>query len=276
MKELISKPTKEAILLPKNIKDKVLQSVVVWLVTVNTNEILAAQSYLRELDYHRCVYKFSINIHQSEQQSKEIIYYIGNYGYCPAAICDVSPSFNPYDSENNVSSITHELFPHLGAVISVGVAHGIAGKTKISDVLISSKVICCNKAMDKLQTVTVSQPLTNIFDKSIIWDNHMLPKLDFNPSVKSGVILSCLFDIPSTIPNEIDSEAIGIENGKANLFANVQHSRVNIVIVKAISGFGESSLYQPTAAVLAAYLVFKCLSDGQALRVLTGCCCLVT
>ena len=272
MKVLVSKSTKEAISLPKDIEAKILQTVIVWLVTVNTDEILATLGYLQELDDYNCVYNFSANI-TIEQQSKEIIYYIGKYGDCPAAICDVSPSFNPYDSENDVSSITHELFPNLGAVISVGVAHGIAGKTKISDVLISSKVICINETMDELQTVTVSQQLTNIFDKPIVWSSQIIRKLSiygYKPSVKSGIVFSCLFDNPSSIANKIDSDAIGIENGKANLFANVQYSGTNIVIVKAISDFGESSPYQPTAAVLAAYLVFKCLSSKKALSVLTG------
>ena len=263
---MVSKPTKEAIPLPKSIEVEILQIVLVCLVTVNTDEILATQGYLLELDGYSYVYKFSKNINQSEHQSKEIIYYIGKYGDCPAAICNV-----PYGSENNVFSVTHELFPNLGAVISVGVADGIAGKSKINDVLISSKVICCNKAMDELQTVTISQQLTDIFTRSIIWDSHIYRKLVCRPSVKFGLILSSPFDIPPNIANKIDSEAIGIENDKANLFANVQHSRVNIVIVKAISGFGEKSLYQPTAAVLAAYLVFKCLSSEQALKVLTGC-----
>ena len=274
MKVLVSKATKEAIPLPENNKSKILLTVVVCLVTVNLDEILATQGYLQQLDDYNCVYKFSATI-QSEQQGKEIVYYIGKYGSCPAAICDASPSFNLYDSESNVSSITHELFPNLGAVISVGVAHGIAGKAKISDVLISSKVICCNKTVDELQTFTVSQQLTNIFTKPIIWNSEILQKLliyNYKPSIKSGIIMSCLFDNLALIANKIDSEAIGFENGKVNLFADVQHSGINIVIVKAISDFGESSHYQPTAAVLAAYLVFKCLESDQALTVFSGCC----
>ena len=260
-----------------------MYSVLVWLVTVDTNEILAAKIYLQKLDGHEKVYQFSKRISQSGQQTKDIIYYIGNYGTCPAVISDVSPSFEVHGSTSNVSMVTHELFPNLSAVISVGIAHGVENKVKICDVLVSSKVLYHDKAMDengkylvKEQIIPMSQQLIKLFDQPVSWPNQQIQtRLNDNkvsiPTVKSGMILS----IKTTVLKNIDSEVIGIEKGEANLFSEIQHNKANIIIVKTVSAFRDdmkSNLYQPTAALLAADLVHKCLNSSHALKLFTGLC----
>ena len=259
-----------------------MHSVLVWLVTVDTNETLAAKIYLQQLDGHEKVYQFSEHINQSGQQTKDIIYYIGNYGTCPAVISDVSPSFEVHGSTSNVSMVTHELFPNLSAVISVGIAHGVENKVKICDVLVSSKVLYHDKAMDengkylvKEQIIPMSLQFIKLFDQSVSWPSQLIQtRLNDNkvsiPAVKSGMILSN----KATVLENIDPEVIGIEKGEANLFSEI-HNKAYIIIVKAVSAFRDdmkSNLYEPTAALLAADLVHKCLSSSHALKLFTGLC----
>ena len=248
--------------------------------TVDTNEILAAKIYLRQLDRHGKVYQFSKRINQSGQPTRDIIYYIGNYGTCPAVISDVSPSFEVHGSTSNVSTVTHELFPNLCAVISMGIARGVENKVKICDILVSSKVLYHDKAMDenrvKEHIIPMSQQLIKLFDQSVSWPNQQIQRrLNDNkvsiPAVKLGMILS----IKTTVLENIDSEVIGIEKREAIFVSEIQHNKANIIIVKAVSAFRDdmkSNLYQPTAALLAADFVHKCLSSSHALKLFTGLC----
>lgn len=284
LNEMVSATTKEAVLLPQEIEDKVLDSVVVWLVTVNINETLATQVYLKELDGYENVYKVSKYISKS---GAKVIYYIGKYGDCPAAISDVSPSFGVLGSASNVAIITHELFPNLSTIISVGVASGIHSKVNICDVIVSSEVIYQRKLRDehgksstKEKTVTVKQQLIDLFDQSNRWPSDLIQKRlkdhKIVSVIKSGVILSHLADNPAlrtTFFKSIASEVVAIEMGGANLFTVTDSTKANVLMIKAVSDFGDSkdnNLYQPTAALLAADLVNKCLSNPQALRIFTS------
>ena len=281
---MVSAAAKEAITLPKKLEDKVLDSVVVWLVTVNINETLATQVYLKQLDDYENVYKVSKHISKRGQQAN-IIYYIGKYRDCPTAISDVSPSFGVHGSASDVVKMTHELFPNLSTIISVGIAHGIKNKVNICDVVVSSEVIYQRalrdehgKSSTKEQTVAVKQQLIDLFNQSWTnrWPNYSvqyrLTAHEIAPVVKSGIILSHLVDNPA-MRTAFASEVVAIEMGGANLFTVTDSTKANVFMIKAVSDFEDSkekNLYQPTAALLAADLVNECLSNPQALRIFTG------
>ena len=285
LNEMVSAATKEAIPLPKKIKDKVLDSVIIWLMTVNINETLATQVYLKQLDGYKNVYKVSKHTSKSGQQAN-VIYYIGKYGECPAVISDVSPSIGVHGSASDMLKITHELFPNLSTIISVGVARGIENKVNICDVVVSSEVIHQRalrdehgKSSTKEQTVSVKQQLIDLFDQSNRWPSYSIRKHlkghEIAPVVKSGVILSHLVDnlAITTFVKSIASEVIAIEMEGANLFTVIDSTKANVLMIKAVSDFGDSkkkNLYQPTAALLAADLVNECLSNPQALRIFSS------
>ena len=69
--QMVLTATKEAI--PEA---EVRNTVVIWLVTTNTNETLATLAYLQQLDDEH-VYKFIKHIDQDTQSTKAITYYVG-------------------------------------------------------------------------------------------------------------------------------------------------------------------------------------------------------
>ena len=257
--------------LPKEIKTEVLQSVMFLLVTANINETLASLIYLKPLDGHENVYQFI----KGEQKTKFIIYhYIGKYGTCPTAIRYIPAGFEAHPSADNVPD---QYFPNLGAIISVGVACGIKGKVKICDILVSSKVITyksSDKDISKREEMSVSPQLTKLFTKFIHWpDDKIRKRLNNNgisvPDVKDGAILSGPYHVDDPIMKKINnfSQMIGIEMEKTHLFAEIHQPMSSTIIVKAVCDFEDGkcgSMYQPTAALLAADLVHRCLSDPQA------------
>ena len=270
--------------LPPHLEEEVLQSVVILLVTGNRNESLATRGYLKPLDGHDNVYRFN----QGECQTGIIIYYIGNYGVCPAAIRDVPPGFKVHESDSTVSIMANRCFPNLNVIISVGVACGIEGKVKMLDVLVSSKILNYEKAkverdgyLPKGEAVPVSSYLMNFFTDLLQWPDSAIEKrLNNNgilkPHVKSGVILSGPYP-NSRMKKKVlvvnTPDAIGIEIEGAHLFAANQHTTVNAIVVKVVCDFGDgnsSKVYQPTAALLAADIVNKGLSDSKALKFITG------
>ena len=266
--------------LPKHIENEILQRIVVLLVTMNLTENLATHSYMQPLDGHSNVYIFN----QQRQHSNIVTYYIGNYGACPAAIRDVLPRFETHDSTSAVVMMADQCFPNLGAIISVGVACGIKGKVKICDVLVSSKVINYdNEEMLYSSTgeiIRISDQLCRLFTHPIQWPSDLIKKcLNDNgeqlPSIKSGLILTgpYLDDLPMDLVRNSAHRVIGMEIEKTNLFTANQQTVVNSIIVKAVCDFGDgmnNEMYQPTAALLSADLVDKCLSDPQAHKILKG------
>ena len=282
----LSLATRDAITLPKSIEKEVLQSVMVLLVTVNINATSATRSYLQPLDGHKNIYKF----YQGGQQAKVIIYHIGKYGACQAAIREIPPYIEVHDSTSSISVMAHLCFPNLGGIVSVGVACGIKGKVKMCDVLVSSQILKYEKASDEHdeysprgEAIVVSSQLKKLITQPVQWPSDAIKKrLHDNgermPDVKSGVILSgpYLVDDPimkKALAKNFAREAIGIEMDGAHLFITNQQIAANTVIIKAVCDFGDGrnrKKYQPTAALLAADLVHKCLRDPQAPEVLKG------
>jgi len=281
--------TKQVIPLPEDIEADVLQSVMVLLVTVNINDTLSTRSYLQPLDGHENIYKFSKPIGVDQQQTNIVIFYIGKYGTCPVAIGIVPPVLKVLNSANTVPIIANQCFPNLGAIISVGTACGIERKVKMCDVLVSSKIVNYNEAYNehlpiaKGEVIAVMPQLIKLFTQFVQCPNDTIKKrLKDNgmpmPDVKSGTILSGLycFDDPTITKRLIKnfaSDTIGIEMERTHLFTANQEATTNIIIVKAVCDFGNRrnyKVYQPTAALLAADLVHKCLSDPQAPEMFKG------
>ena len=279
--------TKEDVPLPKDIEAEVLQSVMVLLVAVNINETSAAHSYLQPLDGHENIYQYFKTLDQEGQQSTVVIYYIGKYGACTAAIRNVPAGVEVYN--NTVLMMTDQCFPNLSVIISVGVACGIKKKVKLCDVLVSTKVINYDKASDgsggyREVTTTVSPQIIKLFTQCEQWPNDTIRKrLNDNeisiPIVKSGVILSGSCNVDDPVMNKIlkkqFSKAVGIETEQTNLFTDTQQSMTNSIIIKAVCEFGDgkyNEMYQPTAALIAADLVHKCLSDPQVYEMFKGLC----
>ena len=274
--QIVFTNTKEDVLLAKNMEAEVLQSVLVVLVAVNTNEILATHCYLEPLDDRGCIYQFKTVY----QDTKQVIYYIGKYGSCPVAIRDTGSAIDMHDTSSIEPMITDQYFPNLSAIISVGVISGVKTKVKLCDVLVSSEVINCEKSTDNIgylpkgEVITVSSQLIKLLTR-VQWPNDVIKKqLKDNgiplPNITPGIILS----LPQAVDDlsikklvtSIVPKAIGVEMEGAHLFTGVQQTIVDTIIVKSVCDFvdgKDSNKYQPTAALLAADLVHKCLSSPQ-------------
>ena len=274
--------------IPTNIENEILRRVMILLVTMNLDESLATHSYLQPLDGHENIYRLDKDGHNS----RSFTYYIGKYGTCPAAISDVLPRFEVYDTTDSSSTVlmmADQCFPNLGAIISVGVACGIRQEVKICDVLVSSEVANCeafkndeNLHSSSTDIMKVSPQLSRLFAHPAQWPSDLIKKRlndngEESPNVKSGLILSAhyLDDLvmENILENKFAHEVIGIEKEGINLFKGGQQTVVNSIIVKAVSDYGDGmddERYRPTAALLAADFVDKCLNDPQAYEILKG------
>ena len=283
--KMVSDTIKEATDLQENEEDKVLHSVLVLLVTINTNETLAMLCYLQKLDGHANVYKYSKQVDLGGQTSKFITFYIGKYGSCPAAIGIVPNDFEVHESASNLSGMAYECFPNLSTIVSVGIACGIQKNVKLCDVLVSSNIIYNDKentdqGKSHRKTIDVSNQLIKVFSQPDGWPNKLFQvRLKCNqilvPKVLSGVILSGLHLIndPTMRNEDITPDVIGCEMEGAYLFRGTLQSMANMIIVKAVCDldareYGET--YQPTAALLAADLVYECLSSCQVQEIFKG------
>lgn len=273
-------PTSNDNMLPKSIEAKVLKNIMVLLVTGNHIENLAIQKYLQPLDGHKDVYQFLKYdfVDQGGQQTNTVIYYIGKYGSCPVAVRNSSPA---PDNTNAVPAMAGQWFPNLCAIISVGVACGIKERgIRILDVLVSSKVVNYDKAKTKYggylteEPIAVSHELKQLFTHFDQWPTDEIKKCLIDngkkmPYVKSGVILSGSYLVNNpAMQKTIDfvPEAIGVEMESTRVFVPSQQT-TNTIIIKAVCDFGDgkdNDVYQPTAALVAADFVHKCLSVPQA------------
>ena len=281
---MASNAIEEAIDLPESIKDEVLNSISVLLVTINTNEISAMQGYLRKLYGYTNIYKFLKNIDIGEQKSKYITFYIGRYGLCPAAIGIVPGDYEMQGSTSNFTVVVYECFPYLSTIVSVGFVGGIQKKVKICDILVSTKVVYNDKdnadhGKTETKTIDVSNKLIDIFNQPNGWpEKSIQERLKYNhiliPKVISGVILSLSHDYdPAKRSEHIPPDTIGIEMKGAHLFNGALQNMVDIIIVKAVCCLDTeeySETFQPTASLLAANLVYECLSSSQVQKSFEG------
>ena len=274
--------TKDQVTLPSNIQDEVLEKIAVLLVTVNNNETLATGSYLKPLDGHENIYKFSKR-DDFNQLHEVATYYIGKYGACPAAIRVIPPGSQVLGGASSVPRMALGCFPHLGAIIGVGVACGVEKKVKMCDVLVSSKVVNYDQARIKRgeytsrgQAIDASEYLRSLLTEIVKWPNDSFrkrlqeSKMDI-PKVKSGVVLSGPYliddaEMKQLLIEDFAREAIGVEMEGAYLFAAAQPTSTNVILVKAVCDYGDGrkdKAYQPTAALMAADWVHTQLSNPQ-------------
>ena len=277
---MVSNATKEAINLPEDKKDGVLHSIEVLLMTVNINETLATQGYLKKLDGHAHVYKFLKHIDLGQQTAKYVTFYIGKYGSCPAAVGVVPNDFEVHSSENNLTALAYDCFPNVSTIVSTGIACGIQKKVKICDVLVSSKVVYADHESTERKTLDITNQLMQLFNQPVGWPHKSIQeRLEYNqimqPNVMFGVVLSGLHhtDNPALKSKNIESDVVGTDMEGAHLFTGAVQNMANIIIVKAVCDLEDgrhSETYQPTAAFLAADLVYKCLRTFKARNLFKG------
>ena len=280
--EEMFKDTPKEVSLPKNIKDELLQKVVILLMAVNKSENYAARIYLKPLTGHKNVYKYSQRKDYGEHGREIAIYYIGNYGACPAAVRDILPGSEVHGGASSVPAMAYDCFPNLGAIIGVGVACGVEDKVNMCDILVSTKVINYDKGraesggfLSRGESISASPYLIKLFTELSRWPNGDFEKRllanNLTSKVKHGVILSGPYLIDNPVMKQLliknfAPEAIGIEMEGAYLFAATQRRSTDVIIVKAVCDFGDGKKnknYQPTAALLAADFVCKQLSDPE-------------
>ena len=104
-----------------------------------------------------------------------------------------------------------------------------------------------------------------------------LNKNRIKPTVKSGIIVNGPYYVDDPVMKTAlgIKEVIGIDMERTGMFADIQQSITNSIIIKAVCEFVDgknNEMYQPTAALMAADLVHKCLSDPQVDKMFKGLC----
>ena len=268
---------------PDGIKKEILSLVQVLLLTVNNNEFRATLGYMKPLKQYSNVIKYHHRL-DSPKSNDTAIYYVGQYGSCIAALCKIDPGVTSRTGASFAPTLAFSCFQHLGAIISMGVACGVKGRTNMCDVLVSSKVTGYDKARVEEggftpcgETVEASSYLKQIFSQTK-WPHdckEICKRLSENgmslPKVYCGTILSGPYliddiEFKNLILKSFSKEAIGIEMEGASLFLAIRETNIKSILVKAVCDFGDGNkdkTLQPTAAMLAANFVTHVLSDPQ-------------
>ena len=243
-------------------------------------EDMAVHCLLQPLDGHKTVYRLLESVGHDQNETE---YYIGKYGSCSAAVWNYLPNMEEYDESLIVPMMACKSFPNLGAIIGIGVAYGVENKVKLCDVLVSTSVINYHSTVPEKNTHSSqnekqdsSYNLMKLFHKPVKWPGYQIKtRLEEcgmgNSKIQFGRILSvsCLTDdaeIIKRLLKRFNSEVIGIEMKRTNLFSATQQSHLHTIIVKAVCDFGDGNqikTFQPTAALLAADCVSTYLNDKQ-------------
>ena len=257
----------------------ILNQVQVLLLTVNKNEFNATKSYLKPLKGHDSIYTYHHRV-DSHHSTDTAIYYLGQYGACTAAVTKIDPGAALRTGVSFAPNLAYHCFPTLGAIIGVGVACGVEGKTKLCDVLVSSKVVNYDKARvenggftPRGEAIPTLGYLCQIFSQSN-W-SHTSKEI-FNhlsgmplPQIHHGTILSGPYliddaEFKDKLLKSFAPEAIGIEMEGSGLFAAAHETKIRCILVKSVCDFGDGNkneIFQPTAAMLAADCVRHVLND---------------
>jgi len=248
---------------------------------VNKNEFNATKSYLEPLKGHDSVFTYHHRL-DSSHSTDTAIYYLGQYGGCVAAISKTEPGSALRTGVSFAPNLAYHCFPNLGAIICVGVACGVEGKSKMCDVLVSSKVVNYEKARvedggftSRGEAIPASGYLQQIFSQSD-WPHGSkeicshLSEMSL-PEIHQGTILSGPYLIDDAkfkakLLQSFAKEAIGIEMEGSGLFAATHQTRTHCILVKSVCDFGDGTknkIFQPTAALLAADCVRHVLDDPQ-------------
>ena len=248
---------------------------------MNKNEFNATKSYLEPLKGHDSVFTYHHRL-DSSHSTDTAIYYLGQYGGCVAAISKTEPGSALRTGVSFAPNLAYHCFPNLGAIICVGVACGVEGKSKMCDVLVSSKVVNYEKARvedggftSRGEAIPASGYLQQIFSQSD-WPHGSkeicshLSEMSL-PEIHQGTILSGPYLIDDAkfkakLLQSFAKEAIGIEMEGSGLFAATHQTRTHCILVKSVCDFGDgkkNKIFQPTAALLAADCVRHVLDDPQ-------------
>jgi len=242
---------------------------------------------LEPLKGHNSIFTYHHRV-DSPHSTDTAIYYLGQYGACVAAISKIDPGSVLRTGVSFAPNLAYYCFPNLGAIICVGVACGVEGKTRMCDVLVSSKVVNYDKARvedggftSRGEAIPGSGYLQQIFSQSN-WPHEskeICSRLsEMLPEIHKGTILSGPYLIDDSkfkakLLQSFANEAIGIEMEGSGLFAATHQTRTHCILVKSVCDFGDgkkNKIFQPTAAVLAADCVRHVLSDPQVPGILSN------
>lgn len=263
----------------EDIEANILESVIVLLVTRNEIEMLAAKSYLNPIDSTGNIYNFK----PKEDQTQSIVYYIGKYGSCSAAVRHLPPALEVQTNTSNVSKFACKWFPNLNAVIILGITYGIERKVKVCDILVSSDVVCDDEMSTKLEKDPSEETslLLKLFTQSpsIQWSNDKIAKRLKDsgiqiPNIECGIILSESYSIPKELLiKSVAPKAIDIEVEESHLFTETKKIIENTIIVKAVCDYADAQnnkTYKPTAALLAADFAYGYLTNPRIHEIFAG------
>lgn len=211
-------------------------------------------------------YKF-----QNKFLTKNAEYTFGKFGAFNAAVHLLTKQGPPTAQETIM--VASDCFEYnLHAIFTVGVACGIEEKNKFLDVLVSSEVSCYDltrygtekgelKTIRRGDNLTTSDFFINHFNSQQYWpDKNSVNTKKFNEA--SVMYLGKFLSGSGLIDNTEQKQkllkdyplAIGIEMEGAGLFHDQQAHGRQMMIVKAVSDFGDGEKgdkYQPSAALLA-------------------------
>ena len=263
----------------KEDSDKLIENTKILIITANKIEYEAVLYFLKQrrdtsrpLVYnHQCKIGFI---------SKEIEYVFGEFAGSNAAVHKMT-SQGPSAAQSVIIEAAQCFGNNLKEIFAVGIACGI-GKAKILDVIVADKITSYTSA----RFSTVNEEFTPIlrsvahlptkklvpyFHRTPRWptkDSKIVKRLLRKPEKRIGEMLTGNYlidnkEIRDDLVKSCAPEAIGIEMEGAGLFHDIDNHQVKIVLVKAISDFGDGGKhkeYQPTAALLAAECVHHYLS----------------
>ena len=255
---------------------------------MNKNEFNATKSYLEPLKGHKSIYTYHHRV-DSPHSTDTAIYDVGQYGACVAAVTKIDPGSALRTGVSFAPILAYHCFPCLAAIIGVGVICGVESKTKLCDVVVSSKVVNYDKArvenggyISRGESLPASSYLQQIFSHAN-WP-HTSKKI-FNrlsgmplPEIHHGTILSGPYFIDDAefkdkLLKSFSPEAIGLEMEGSGLFAAAHETKIRCILVKSVCDFGDGNknkIFQPTAAVIAADCVRHVLNNPQVPRMLSG------
>ena len=247
---------------------KIIDSVLLLLMVVNSSEFLAAMNYFS---------KSEAKVLNSEGNN----YYVGKWGQIPAALVRQrgQGTGGPSGSQQLTCSSIN-LFKNLKLIIALGVC-GTLGR--LGDVVISSRIDGCDLMKVKgdrlISRSTVCQPGDNIYSFLMlspeIWsflctkegtDEYKAkavfkPMLSGTPLIASGQYRDKLIENVSVEAGGVEMEGIGVVDG---IRISKKMDKIEFVIVKAGCDYADETKnkeWQPVAAMAAADFVYKQLDS---------------
>ena len=242
---------------------KIIDSVLLLLMVVNSSEFLAAMNSFSKSD---------AKILNSEGNN----YYIGKWGQIPAALVQQGDqgTGGPSGSQQLTCSSIN-LFKNLKVIIALGVC-GTLGR--LGDVVVSSRIDGCNllkvKGDGLINRSVVCRPGKNIYSflklSTDIWSflctkegteqykakAVFKPMLSGTPLIASGKYRDKLIENVSQEAGGVEMEGIGVVDG---IDISKNKDKIEFVIVKAGCDYADetkSKEWQPVAAMAAADFVY--------------------